>query len=286
MEIKQPDITENPNIDKQWLIAASFHDMAYPLQLYEEWAKGFFKESLDIPDLGKLDIKSYFVDRSLLSSVGFIINALCSKHFDRHLEGNWLHDEKALILFFNDRISRTKHHCILSSLYLLKQAQSKNPRLVIDYFVQPALSIVLHHYDQVFKDLGLPRKKDIAWKNLQKAKRELSILEFKTDPLTFLLMFCDSAQEWGRPKLEHPKPEDFKEDEHRFVLDKCDINKSGCCIKIKTPNLDSIDSKFEVKDKELAALQKFLRALTDYSFEIILADKSGEPRPHNLKCSK
>jgi len=189
MEIKQPDIIENPNIDKQWLIAASFHDMAYPLQLYEEWAKEFFKESLDIPDLGQLDIKSYFVDRSLLSSVGFVINALCSKHFDRHLEGNWLYDEKELILFFNDRISRTKHHCILSSLYLLKQAQSKNPKLVIDYFAQPALSIVLHHYDQVFKDLGLPRKKDIAWKNLQKAKRELSILEFKTDPLTFLLMF-------------------------------------------------------------------------------------------------
>ena len=286
MEIKQPDIIENPNIDKHWLITSSFHDMAYPLQLYEDWAKEFFEESLDIPDLGKLDIKSYFVDRSLLSSVGFIINALCSKHFDRHLEGNWLNDEKELILFFNDRISKTKHHCILSSLYLLKQAQSKNPQLVDDFFVQPALAIVLHHYAQVFKDLELAGEEDIAWKNLQKAKRELSILEFKTDPLTFLLMFCDSAQEWGRPKLEHPKPEDFEEDAQLFVLDKCDINKSGCCIKIKTPNLESIDDKFEAKDKELGALQKFLRAPTDFSFEIILADKSGEPRPHRLKASK
>jgi hypothetical protein len=67
-------------------------------------------------------------------------------------------------------------------------------------------------------------------------------------------MFCDSAQEWGRPKLEHPKLEDFKEDEHRFVLDKCDIDKTGCCIKIRIPNLESISAKFEEKDKELIAL--------------------------------
>lgn len=286
MEIKQHDIIENLNIDKQWLIASSFHDMAYPLQLYEEWAKGFFEEALDIPDLGKLDIKSYFVERSLLSSVGFIINALCSKHFDRHLEGNWLHDEKELILFFNDRISKTKHHCILSSLYLLKQALAKHPELVTEVFVQPALAIVLHHYEQLFKELELSTGEDDAWENLKKAGRVLRLLEFKTDPLTFLLMFCDSAQEWGRPKLKHPKPEDFKGDEHRFVLDKCDINESGCCIKIKTPNLDSIDDKFEEKDKELVGMQKFLRAPTDYNFEIILADKSGELRPHRLKSSK
>ena len=286
MEIKQRDIIKNPNIDIQWLIASSFHDMAYPLQLYEDWAKEFFEESLDIPDLGKLDIKSYFVDRSLLSSIGFVINALCDKYFNGPFKDNCLYDEKELILFFYDRISKIKHHCILSSLYLLKQALSKHPELVTKFFVQPALAIVLHHYEQVFKELELPGEKDIAWKNLKKAARVLSLLEFKTDPLTCLLMFCDSAQEWGRPKLEHPKPEDFKEDEQRFVLDKCDINKSGCCIKIKTPNLESIDDKFEAKDKELGALQKFLRAPTDFSFEIILADKSGEPRPHRLKASK
>jgi hypothetical protein len=286
MDMNQPDIIKNPNIDKQWLITSSFHDMAYPLQLYEDWAKGFFEESLDIPDLGTLDIKSYFVDRSLLSSIGFFINALCDKYFDGPFKDNCLYNEKELILFFYDRISKIKHHCILSSLYLLKQALSSNPELVDDFFVQPALSIVLHHYDQVFKELELPGEEDIAWKNLKKAGRVLPLLEFKTDPLTFLLMFCDSAQEWGRPKLEHPKPEDFKEDEQRFVLDKCDINKSGCCIKIKTPKLESIDEKFEAKDKELVALQKFLRAPNDFSFEIILLDKSGEPRPHRLKCSE
>ena len=209
MDINQPDIANNPNIDKQWLITSSFHDMAYPLQLYEDWAKGFFEESLNIPDLGKLDIKSYFVDRSLLSSTGFIVNALCEKYFGRQSEGNWIDQEKELFLFFYDRISRTKHHCILSSLYLLKQSNLKYPKRVLELFAPSALAIVLHHYDQVFKKLP---PNDKAWKDLEKAERVLHSLEFKTDPLTWLLMFCDSAQEWGRPTLELPKAEDIKED--------------------------------------------------------------------------
>jgi len=286
IDINQPDIVKNHNIDKQWLITSSFHDMAYPLELYEEWAKDFFSEVLNIPDLGRLDIKSYFVDRSLLSSTGFIINILCRKHFNKKLRDNWLDEEKELIQFFYDRISRIKHHSLLSSLYLLKQALSSNPELVNDFFVQPALSIVLHHYDQVFKELELPGEEDIVWKNLKKAGRVLSLLEFKTDPLAFLLMFCDSAQEWGRPKFKPPKLEAFKEDEHRFVLEECYIDKSGCSIKIKTPNLESIDEKFEAKDTELKTLQKFLRAPNDFSFEIILLDKSDEQRPRRLKCSK
>lgn len=283
MDVDQPDIIKNPTIDKQWLITSSFHDMAYPLQLYEDWAKDFFEESLDIPDLGTLDIKSYFVERSLLSSTGFIINAFCEKYFGRQSGGNWIDQEKELFLFFHDRISRTKHHCILSSLYLLKQANSKYPKRVPELFAPSALAIVLHHYDQVFKKLP---PNDKAWKNLEKADRLLKSLEFKTDPLTWLLMFCDSAQEWGRPKLELPKAENIKEDNQRFVLDKCDINRSGCFIKIKTPNLVSIDEKFDSKDKELGALRRLLRAPNDFIFEIILLDKSGEQRPHRFICSK
>jgi hypothetical protein len=291
MDVNQPDIVKNPNIDKQWLITSSFHDMAYPLQLYEDWAKGFFKESLNIPDLGKLDIKSYFVDRSLLSSTGYIVNILCEKYFGKRLEGNWIDQEKALILFFHDRISRTKHHCILSSLYLLKQALAEyteeHTELVTDLFVPSALAIVLHHYEQVFRDLKLTNgERDTAWENLVKAERVLKSLEFKTDPLTCLLMFCDSAQEWGRPKLEQPSTEDTKEDNQRFLLEKCDIKSSGCSITIKAPYLESIDEKFDSKDGELTRLKKFLRVPPDFSFEIVLLDSSDEPRTHRFKSSK
>ena len=39
LDLNHPDIISNTKIDVQWLIASSFHDMAYPLQLYEDWAK-------------------------------------------------------------------------------------------------------------------------------------------------------------------------------------------------------------------------------------------------------
>ncbi len=287
LDLKHPDVIGNTNIDVQWLVTSSFHDMAYPLQLYEDWARAFFDESLNIPDLGSLDIRSYFVDRSLLSSTGFIVNALCEKHFNRRLEGNWLDQEKALILFFHDRISRTKHHCILSSLYLLKQAMLKYPEEVPNIFVPSALAIVLHHYEQVFKELKFHSEdKDIPWENLIKAGRVLKSIAFNADPLTCLLMLCDSAQEWGRPKLERPKAEDIKGDKNIFVLKQCVIQSSGCSITIQSPDLESIDPIFESKDNELTRLKKLLRVPQDFSFELNLLDCSGEPRIHRFKCIK
>lgn len=35
------------NIEKQWLIASSFHDMAYPIELYDSWAKFSLKNLLE-----------------------------------------------------------------------------------------------------------------------------------------------------------------------------------------------------------------------------------------------
>jgi len=76
-----PVIIGDPHIEKQWLVASSFHDMAYPIQLYDFWAKEFFEESLGIPDIGVSDLRSSFVDKSLLSNLGFLITALCKTHF-------------------------------------------------------------------------------------------------------------------------------------------------------------------------------------------------------------
>lgn len=282
MSKKHPDIVKCPNIDKQWLIASSFHDMAYPLQLYDKWAKDFFRESLGIPDIGESDIKSYFVDRSLLSSLGFIINALCEKHFDGTLKGNWLHREKGLVLFFYDRITKLKHHCILSSLFLLKQAQLQSPDLVEELFVPSALAIALHHYDQIFQKLP---KKDDVWKNLPK-ERILKTIEFTTDPLTCLLMFCDCAQEWGRPKLGYNHEAEFEEDWQTFVLDKCSVTDSDCSIRITSPKLDSTDDKFDNKNREIVSLKKFLRRPENFDFRITLVDRSGEESPHHFRCNK
>jgi hypothetical protein len=277
------DDDKNHDIDKQWLVTSSFHDMAYPLQLYDDWARDFFEKSLEIPNIGVSDIRTYFVDKSLLSSLGFLIDALCQRHFHISLEGNWLHEERELLLFFYDRITRLKHHCILSSLFLLKQAQrlSKSDSLY-KIFVPAALAIALHHYGEIWQDLSEPKNPDKVWRQLPE-KRKLQSLAFSTDPLTFLLMYCDNAQEWGRPKLKYPEHIDLEEGQ-AFVLDRCNITASKCSVIINTPQLITTDDRFEIKDGELKTLEKLLRCPVGCEFTITLVDKEGVPRLHKLKC--
>jgi hypothetical protein len=277
---KHSGINKCPNIDKQWLITSSFHDVAYPLQLYDKWSKDFFEESLGIPDIGVSDIKSYFVDKSLLSSLGFIINALCERHFDGPLVGNWLDKERGLLLFLYDRITKLKHHCILSSIFLLKQAQVQSPEIVDELFVPSALAIALHHYDQIFNKLGL---EDNAWTNLPK-NRKLQTIDFATNPLAFLLMFCDCAQEWGRPKFGN-KPRAELEDGQTFVLNNCSITDNQCSIRIVSPKWESTDEDFVYKNNEILNLKKMLRCPKNFDFRITLVDKSGDESRHHFKCS-
>ena len=254
-----------PNIDKQWLITSSLHDMAYPLELYDRWARDFFKESLGVPEMGELDIRSHFVDKSLLSSLGFLVNGMCKSHFGGELKGNWLHKEEALVRFFYKEITEVKHHCILGSLHLIKQAQQYNPNLLDDLFAPSALAIALHH--------------EVVWRELP-PERKLESLKFSSDPLTFLLMFCDCVQEWGRPKAD--KESVGEEEDERFILDQCEVQGLKCLVTIKAPYLSTTDKRFENKETELKNLERFLEAPSDMEFKITLTDRLGRKREYSM----
>jgi len=264
------------DIDMQWLVTSSFHDMAYPIELYDDWAKRFFEESLGVSEMGVLDIKSYFVDKSLLSRLGFLINALCRKHFGTgDLKGNWLHEEKDLVTFFHKKIVETKHHCILSSLYLLKHAQSCSPDLLNTLLVPSALAIALHH------DV-LRRGSDKDWQKLPD-DRKLKSLKFSNDQLAFLLMFCDCAHEWGRPTGKQFVPQNVGEEIKRFIFSECNVTGTECSVIIKTPSLSVNDKQFETKENELRTLQKFLESPNDVEFKITLVDKTGATRDYPMR---
>jgi len=250
-----------PHIEKRWLISSSFHDMAYPIQLYDKWAKVFFEKSLGVPEIGVTDMKSHFVDKTLLSCMGDIINLLCNSHFARKLEGNWLAKEKKLVQFFYEKITQVKHHCVLGSIFLLKQATIENvdSDLLSDLFVPSALTIALHH-DKVWEELS--------------TKHGLSALKFDNDPLSFLLLFCDAAQEWGRPKSVNSTETDIVKEEN-FILEKLTVTKSKCLVVIKAPHLLVTDRIFEGKIMELQKLEHFLQSPSGIEFKITLKDKSN-----------
>ena len=254
------------NIEKQWLISSSFHDMAYPIQLYDNWAKDFFNESLGIPEIGVADMKSHFVDKTLLSCMGDIINLLCKLHFKRDLKGNWLSTEKNLVKFFHDKITKLKHHCVLGSIFLLKKAEdSSTPQLLNDLFIPSALTIALHH--------------DVVWEELFQ-QHKLKKLKFEDDPLSFLLLYCDAAQEWGRPKEGILDSTHIETEDESFILDEFTVNKSKCTIIISSLHLDFDHPILKKKNEELEKLKSFLQPPPDIEFKITLKDKSNTKREY------
>lgn len=244
--------------EKQWLVASSFHDVAYPVQLYDGWSKDFFKKVFNIENVGVADLKSCFIDKTLLSCMGYMIDSLCGTHLDRILIGNWLGEEEKLVNFFYQKITMVKHHCVLSAISLLKKA-SKEPgldsSLLEKVFVPAALAIALHDKE--------------IWKEL-KEQHGLSRIEFDMDPIAFLLLFCDCVQEWGRPK----EADSVAEEKQRFLLDKFEQSDKKYSLTIWTPSLKSTEPTFRKKETQGKELEDILLGPKGVEFEMNLADSS------------
>jgi hypothetical protein len=245
--------------EKQWLVASSFHDVAYPVQLYDGWSKEFFEKVFSISDVGMADLKSHFIDRTLLSSMGYMIDSLCKTHLNRTLTGNWLDNEKKLVQFFYKKITMVKHHCVLSAISLLKKASALglDSSLLKEVFVPAALAILLHDKE--------------VWKEL-KEQHDLAHIEFDMDPIAFLLLFCDCVQEWGRPK----EADRDGEEGQRFLLDKIEKSDKKYSLTIWTPFLKSTDRMFRAKENEGQELEDILSGPQGVKFEVKLADSSRE----------
>jgi hypothetical protein len=243
--------------EKQWLVACSFHDVAYPVQLYDGWSKEFFEKVFSISDVGVADLKSHFIDKTLLSSMGYMIDSLCTTHLNRTLTGNWLDNEKKLVQFFYKKITMVKHHCVLSAISLLKKASALGleSSLLKEVFAPAALAILLHDKE--------------VWKEL-KEQHDLAHIEFDMDPIAFLLLFCDCIQEWGRPK----EADSAADEKQRFLLDKLEKSDNKYSLTIWTPYLKSTEPTFRKKEAEGKELEDILLGPKGVEFEMNLADSS------------
>ena len=297
----------NPEI--KWLIASSFHDIGYPVQLYDKWSGDFFKDFFKIDiKIADLELKYNFVDKSFLSCMGYLIWELCRKHREDSFKDNWLADpdKREIVTFFHKEITEKKSHCILSSLSLLRLVQnfsfeeknmvvnklSKNlpidkgnnkniddicGEIVEKVFVPSALAIALHD-----KELWQSLRKESEKDNHTKVFRNL---EFEKDPLSFLLIFCDNIEEWGRPSKSSREKEAAIR--MRFDLKELDYNHRTRSINvvIRTPDKEENDQEFEDKQEELRAMQFFLKQLSGNKFAIRLEDKNLKGETFEMKGS-
>lgn len=275
----------NPEIC--WLLISSFHDMAYPVQLYDEWSGQFFNNIFNVSkEIGYMELKSNFVDRSFMSCMSFLITRLCSVLLKETVGCNWVTEKNDLVLFFYKKITEAKNHSILSSISLLKMIQDPKYRemvdvaglnskdVLMDIFVPSALAIALHD-DEIWGDL----------KNLGKLKKQncLPVLKFEDDPLSFLLIYCDSVQEWGRPS----KSMEVEENKalNRFFLKDLEFDpQEGFNVTLRAPNHLKTDDFFKRKQTELRKIESFLKQPSYAKFTIRLEDKNHKGEDFEMQC--
>jgi len=265
---KKPEIS--------WLMISSFHDMAYPVQLYDEWSSKFFHKIFGVPKgIARIELKSKFVEQSFMNCTNCLIAKLCSKE---ELKGDWLAKKKELLRFFYEKITEAKNHCILSSMSLLKILREEYENKITigdmdfehiceDIIIPSALAIAIHA-EEVWGGLRDKGK----W---QKRKTEvpLPVLRFEDDPLSFLLIFCDSIQEWGRPSQSQAAEKDRKR--KRFYLRDLQYNpKRGFDVTIWTPDDLKTQKFFKTKKTELGEIETFLQQPSDMKFAVRLEDQN------------
>lgn len=263
-----------------WLITSSFHDMAYPVQLYDEWSDIFFKKVFNVGHMGGLELKTKFIDNSFLSCISRLLTRLCSVFMGEEMNENWYVDKNSLIQCFHREITEPKNHCILSSISLLKIIQEQYANKIrvaeleyndiLENIVVPcALSIALHD-DDLWKQL----KDKKHWEKLGE-KCPIPLIKYETDPLTFLLIFCDSFQEWGRP-FKSKEEYYIEEGKQLFYLKdfSCDPT-AGFCVTLRTLNQKRDEKFFVRKEDELKEISAFLQQPSHTSFTIRIEDDDG-----------
>lgn len=247
-----------------WMIAATSHDLAYPLQYYNRWVGNWFKQIFDTPEtenMGSFELKSRFIEHSFLQCLGDLIGLFKKLHFEEELTVDWLAKENNFIQFFHKQATEKMNHGVLQAFSLMKVFEKHTDKVAKDVIIQSALSVLLHH--------------DI-WKELKK-KNIISKLEFDKDPLTFLLIFCDTVQEWGRPSMEERQNESVSNGELFFLKDyKCSKSEKNVMVLLKTSQCRNNDDRYKLKQDEITEVSAFLEQSSEIKFQMLLEDNIGQ----------
>lgn len=294
---------ENPEL--VWLVAASFHDNAYPVQLYDKWSGEFFKRVFKIKnEIGTIELKSKFIDEDFLSCLGYLVCSFCKTHPpQKTLENNWLATENDLIQFIYRMITEEKNHGVLSCVSLLKMLTSPIQENDAVRGSDPAkkepsnrekINATLHDFDSALDGIFVPGALAIAlhdekvWNaEIIKGKKSGDKVKFLTkicfddDPISFLLIFCDCVQEWGRPSKSQDLDENQKE--KKFYLKAIDITDDFVQVTLWAPYHSKTEDFFLKKQEELKKIQSFLKQGDSYKFKIKIMDKKGAAEDYEME---
>ncbi len=163
-----------------WLVAATFHDVAYPLEETRRWLPEMIVNFLGdeareiVPEVPIEGI--FFKSPTYLSFVDELARFFTNMEFTRKVE------EADFRAWLQGEVTLNKDHGVLSALILMRPRFRRKEQIILP----AALAIALH------KRLGL------------RVKAAGVNISYDRYPLFFLLTYCDLVQEWNRD-LENGK---------------------------------------------------------------------------------
>lgn len=241
-EIKRFNKRFSNPVEDVWLFASSYHDYNYSIQNYNEWIASFFRNTLFLnrnPTYLRLD--ECYVKEDYM----FKTKELC--------DAFGIGVDRTALLFFYEKIINDKNHAFIGALSLLKLFdQSKTAEIKRDSLLLAAKAIALHDEDIWMHFAGRTDirssydKEVLALLADFSRKKVLENLRFGDDPISFLLIFCDTIQEWGRVGRDYEKTE--------AKLDDVSFSDNTLLVNISVRDEDA----FNKKKSEIDRVKKFL----------------------------
>jgi len=193
-------IFDNSNGIRIWFLTSVFHDVGYPFEKINTWLNSYFKSVLLSPndesdgdilpihfDWGALLGKRYHSFH--LYEISRIISDRYKQNEDQEIKNKILAE---LLAKTSKYFTETPDHGLYSSIIL--QNFLRKHKDIQDYEIDNICTAVALHNDQISQIarevLGEPMK-------------------FDNDPLSFMLAFCDLAQDWGRIQYLTPSITDY-----------------------------------------------------------------------------
>lgn len=238
-------------LEEAWLFASTYHDFNYSIQRYGIWSKEFFSQALNTTsEISSLRLDAAFIRENFFLKTREICEAL------------GLEMSHVVMNFFYEQATEKRNHGLLSALSLLKLFKSSGKRKMRhSALVQSAIAIALHD-ENIWKAFSGRAQDDVAeeWRVNFVKKKFLKNVDFEKFPLLFLLIFCDTVQEWGRVG------KNYKESEPQLEALKVDTNEITVNLSVKD------DPSYNKKVNELQRVKRFLK---DTRFRIDLDSREG-----------